>query len=114
MKAPPPDLAPDLLRTALDQQWGIRATELPYVPIGFGDHHWQASAAGKRYFVTVRDLRLDGRTDDPDQAVPLLELTFQAVRRLRDLAGLAFIVPAVPSTSGALVVPVAGTFAVSV
>ena len=114
MKAPPPDLDTDLLRRVLDQQWDIRTAELPYVPAGFGDHHWQAKAAGKRHFVTVRDLRLDGRTDDPDQAVPLLEQTFQAVRRLRELAGLEFIVAAVPSTSGALVVPAGRTFAVSV
>ena len=114
VKAPPADLDTALVRGVLDQQWGIRTVDLRYLPVGFGDHHWQANAAGQRYFVTVRDLRLDGRTNDPNQALPLLEQTFQAVRRLRDLAELAFVVPPVPSTSGALVVPIGSTFALSV
>jgi spectinomycin phosphotransferase len=46
--------------------------------------------------------------------VPRLERTFRAVRRLRDKAGLGFIVPALPSTTGALVVPVGDSFVLSV
>src|SRR5438128_7678357 len=111
MKAPPVDLDTDRIARALDHHWRIRSTELCYLPVGFGDHHWQANAAGGRYFVTVRDLRLDGRADDRRQVVPLLEQTFQAVRHLRDLADLKFIVAAVPTTSGSVVVPLGASFA---
>jgi hypothetical protein len=74
VKAPPPDLDTAVLRV-LDHQWGIRATALLYVPLGFGDHHWQAVSDEQRYFVTVRDLRLEGRARDHSQAVRQLEAT---------------------------------------
>jgi len=114
VKAPPLDLHPDLIERALDHHWRIRGTELRYFPVGFGDHHWQAKAARNRYFVTVRDLRLDGRADNRKQVLLLLEQTFQAVRQLRDLADLSFIVAAVPTTSGSVVVPLGDNFALSV
>jgi len=114
VKAPPLDLHPDLIERALDHHWRIRGTELRYFPVGFGDHHWQAKAARNRYFVTVRDLRLDGRADNRKQVLLLLEQTFQAVRQLRDRADLSFIVAAVPTTSGSVVVPLGDNFALSV
>jgi spectinomycin phosphotransferase len=114
VRAPPPDLETDLVRAALERHWGIRPPDLAYLPVGFGDHHWLAHAGAERCFVTVRDLRLDGRGGHTRHAVATLERTFRAVRRLKDLAGLPFIVPAVPSTSGALVVPVGRCFALSV
>jgi hypothetical protein len=46
--------------------------------------------------------------------VQRLETTFQAVRQLKARAGLEFVVPAVPSASGATVVRIARNFAVSV
>jgi spectinomycin phosphotransferase len=113
VKAPPPDLDPAIVREALDRHWRLLATGLAYLPLGFGDHHWQARAAGRRYFVTARDLRLDGRTADPRRALPPLEQTFRAVRQLRDLAGLEYIVPALPSGSGALVVAVGDSLVLS-
>ena len=113
MKTPPADLDTTVLREVLDQQWGIRASDLLYVPLGFGDHHWQAVSDGQRYFVTGRDLRLDGRANDNREAVRALEATFRAVRELRVLAGLRFVVSALPNTSGVLVVGV-GAFAITV
>jgi len=41
VKAPPLDLDPDLIARALDRHWRIRSTDLRYLPVGFGDHHWQ-------------------------------------------------------------------------
>jgi aminoglycoside phosphotransferase (APT) family kinase protein len=114
MKAPPADLAADLVRQTLEREWQIHVDELVYLPLGFGDHHWRASQAGRRWFVTVCDARLDGRSRTRQQTVDRLERTFRAVRRLRERTGLPCIVPAVPSTrSGALVVPLGETFALS-
>jgi hypothetical protein len=114
VKAPPLDLDADLIERVLDRHWGIRSAEVRYLPVGFGDHHWHVNAARDNYFVTVRDLRLDGRADDRKQVLLLLEQTFKAVRQLRQLADLNFIVPAVPTTSGSLVVPLGDHFALSV
>jgi len=114
VKAPPIDLDADLIKQVLAHHWRIAGTDLCYLPVGFGDHHWQANAAEGRYFVTVRDLRLDGRADAREQVLLLLEQTFQAVRKLRYLADLKFIVATAPTTSGSVVVPLGDNFALSV
>jgi hypothetical protein len=56
MKVPPSDLDTAVLARLLGEQWGMRATDLIYTPLGFADHHWSAVSNGQRYFVTVRDL----------------------------------------------------------
>jgi len=114
VKVPPRDLDTSLLRQVLDREWRIQGAELVYVPLGFGDHHWRATSRRQRFFVTVRDLRLDGQATDRRAAVQRLETTFQAVRQLKACARLEFVVPAVPSASGATVVRIASNFAVSV
>jgi spectinomycin phosphotransferase len=46
----------ELARTRREQ-WGLAATQLRHMPVGFGDHHWEPTdAAGGRWFVTVADL----------------------------------------------------------
>jgi hypothetical protein len=97
VKAPPRDLDTSLLRLVLDREWRIEGADLLYVALGFGDHHWRATSRRQRFFVTVRDLRLDGQATDRRVGVQRLETTFQAVRRLKARAGLEFIVPAVPN-----------------
>ncbi|MBV8720270.1 MAG: phosphotransferase [Chloroflexi bacterium] len=114
MKSPPADLDLALAHQALADQWGICADDLVYLPVGFGDHHWQASTSGERYFVTVRDLRLDGRSRDRRQALQQLDRTFQAVRRLNEVAQLVFIVPPIPTARGQLIVAVGDAFALSI
>ena len=89
-----------LLRLVLDHEWRIQGAELIYVPLGFGDHHWRATSRRQRFFVTVRDLRLDGQATDRREGVQRLETTFQAVRQLKARAGLEFVVPAIPSGFG--------------
>ncbi len=69
VKAPPLDLDADLIERVLDRHWGIGTAELRYLPVGFGDHHWHVNAARDNYFVTVRDLRLDGRAQDADGVI---------------------------------------------
>ena len=61
MLAPPADLAERDLRAALARGWGVEATSLTYLPLGFGSHHWEAvDASGARWFVTVDLDRADG------------------------------------------------------
>jgi len=69
VKAPPLDFDADLIERVLDRHWGIRSAEVRYLPVGFGDHHWHVNAAWDNYFVTVRDLRLDGRAQDADGVI---------------------------------------------
>jgi len=110
----PPDLDSALIQEALLAKWGIYVDDLVYVPVGFGDHHWQASTVGKRYFVTLRDLRLDGRSGDRRQALELLERTFQAVRRLKSVARLEFVIAPIPDRRGELIAAVGDAFALTV
>ncbi len=84
---------------------------LTYLPVGFGDHHWRADTATQPYFITVRDLRLDGRSD---AAIAMLEHTFAAVRRLNHAAELDFIIAALPGASGAAVAPLGRDYALTV
>jgi spectinomycin phosphotransferase len=114
VKTPPSDLDEALVQQVLEQRWGIRAAELRYLPVGFGDHHWQAISAEQRYFVTVRDLRLDGLGTDRRDAVRRLEATFRAIRQLKDLAQLPFIVAPMSNSLGTLVVPLGDRFAITV
>lgn len=63
MRARPEDLDEEHLLRALGT-WGIGAISLEYAPVGFGDHHWIAVGdAGRKWFVTVADLRLKGGQD---------------------------------------------------
>jgi hypothetical protein len=100
VKVPPRDLDMSLLQQVLDREWRTQGAELVYVPLGFGDHHWRATSRRQRFFVTVRDLRLDGQPADLHDGVQRLETTFQAVRQLKARASLEFVVPAVPSALG--------------
>ena len=36
--------------------WRVAVDALAYAPVGFGSHHWHATAGGDRWFVTVDDL----------------------------------------------------------
>jgi len=42
------------LSRALEEHWGLAPARLGYLPVGFGDHHWELTdSAGRRWFVTV-------------------------------------------------------------
>ena len=114
MKAAPADVDLAHVEQTLVEHWGIRPSRLEYLPVGFGDHHWAAVAGELRFFITLRDLRLDGKADDQRHVIQALDRTFQAVRRLKEMAGLPFIVPAIPSNSDATIVATASRFALSV
>lgn len=88
----PPDLDPDLIRSALAELWGFDCETLDYAQLGFGSHHWIAtSAAGARRFVTVDDLVDHHLSHEPEAAYAGLDRAFRSARALRD-GGLEFVV----------------------
>ena len=52
----PRDLPRQALLASLSDGWGIDPAAMTYQPVGFGSHHWLATAADRRWFVTVDDL----------------------------------------------------------
>jgi hypothetical protein len=54
---PPDGLADSDLTAVLSRGWDLDVASLTYRPVGWGSHHWEATAAGgTRWFVTVDDL----------------------------------------------------------
>ena len=58
----PQDLADADVAAAVAEGWGIDVDHVEYAPVGFGSHHWIATAADVRWFVTVDDLDARRRT----------------------------------------------------
>jgi spectinomycin phosphotransferase/16S rRNA (guanine(1405)-N(7))-methyltransferase len=51
----------DALRRCLVEHWEVAVTDLRYLPVGFGSHHWAATdAAAERWFVTVDEIEGGG------------------------------------------------------
>ena len=104
MRTPPDDLAEAELVALLAEAWDLRGAELEHAPVGFGSHHWVATAAsGVRRFVTV-DRVSDG----------LLQQALLAARALHDAAGLGWVVGPMPATDGAVLKPLGPGYAVAV
>ncbi|MEU7002251.1 aminoglycoside phosphotransferase family protein [Nonomuraea sp. NPDC046570] len=89
MKDQPEGLRDEQVRQAL-LAWDIDAASLLYEPVGFGDHHWSAKGAdGRRWFVTVADLRHKAYCGpDPFDGLRRAMRTAQSLRE----AGLPFVV----------------------
>ncbi|MFI7468015.1 phosphotransferase [Nonomuraea sp. NPDC049646] len=109
MRDRPADLDESLLAPALEA-WGIKAVELAYAPVGFGDHHWIATGAdGRRWFLTAATLLHGGARSAFGDLGRALE-TAAALS-----ASLSFVVAPVPDLDGgALLRPLAPRYALSV
>ncbi len=88
---------------------------MEYVPEGGGSHHWRVSEQGRLHFVTVDDL------DDKEWLGGSRNAVFAGLRRalhisetLREVAGLEFVVSAVPAGDGQLVRRIDDRLALSV
>jgi spectinomycin phosphotransferase len=89
------ELAQILLR-----QWGLAAAALRYLPVGFGDHHWEATdAAGGRWFVTVAALAGGWRGTGQEAGYADLRAAMETVIAL-GRAGLEFAVAPMPTPGG--------------
>jgi aminoglycoside phosphotransferase (APT) family kinase protein len=97
----PTDVDDADLMVVLDRQWGVDATHLTYLAVGFGSHHWQATAESTSWFVTVDDLRARQREPDeaPSKVRERLVAAFKTAAALGD-AGYEFVVAPVRTNDG--------------
>jgi spectinomycin phosphotransferase len=103
----------ELART-LREQWGLAATQLRHMPVGFGDHHWELTdTAGGRWFVTVADLGGGWRGTSPAAGYADLRAAMETVIALVQ-AGLEFAVAPVPTLAGQALAPLGHGSAVTV
>ncbi len=100
----PPDLSDDAVAEAFRDGWGIQADSIGYAPVGFGSHHWRATANSGRWFITVDDLdtRLLDRTDSRSAARDRLTAALSTALSLQS-SGHEFVVGPTPSASGQVV-----------
>ncbi len=85
---------------ALAGHWALAITELSYLAVGFGDHHWIATeAGGRRWFVTVAELSGGWRGAAPEQGWADLQGAMHTVIALRDV-GLEFALAPMPTGDG--------------
>ena len=99
VRTPPADLDTKIVAAAAASGWGLRLTGLSYVALGGGSHHWTARTPDSvTYFLTVDDL-LDKPWlgTDADSAYRGLLGTYGAARKLRERAGLPFVLAPIPS-----------------
>ena len=102
------------LSRALQEHWGLAPAWLGYLPVGFGDHHWDLTdSGGRRWFVTVAGLTGGSRGTDPTAGYADLQAAMDTVIALAG-AGLEFAVAPVPTTGGQALAPLGGEHAITV
>ena len=107
------DIGERELARALAGGWGLAAAALRYVPVGFGDHHWELTdTSGGRWFVTVAALAGGWRGAGPAEGLADLRAALGTVTALRQ-AGLEFAVAPVPTQTGQPLVPLGPGHAVT-
>lgn len=107
MQHPPPDLPAASVAALVRSAWGVDVADITHLPVGFGSHHWRVTGAdGVQWFATAEE---PGDVDGLRALEGALSVAVAA-----SAAGLRGAQAPVPSTSGALVVPLGGRYAVSV
>jgi spectinomycin phosphotransferase len=111
----PPDGIDDRqLSRALAEHWGLAPARLGYLPVGWGDHHWELTdSAGRRWFVTVAGLTGRWRGTGPTAGFADLRAAMDTVTALAG-AGLEFAVAPVPTTDGRALAPLGAEHAITV
>jgi spectinomycin phosphotransferase len=114
--AEPKDFDLGELRNALERHWRLRASELQYMPVGFGSHHWRArDVDGAEHFVTVDDLEAGFQASpDTDVAFAALERAFETAAFLRDEAALDFVIAPLRDEEGAVIRRLSARYSVTV
>ena len=114
MRTAPDGIDERELSAALQDHWGLAPAWLGYLPVGFGDHHWELTdSAGRRWFVTVSGLTSGWRDTDPAAGYADLRAAMDTVIALAG-AGLEFAVAPVPTTSGQALARLGGAHAITV
>jgi spectinomycin phosphotransferase len=94
----PTDVSDAEVLAAVRAAWDPDIDEVEHLPVGFGAHHWAASAGGeRRLFVT-----LDGL--EPRHSSESLEGAYAGAAAL-SCAGLEFVVPCLRAVAGTFTVP---------
>jgi len=77
-------LSDSAVANALRIGWGMVVDSVEYAVVGFGSHHWRASATSQRWFVTVDDLdaRQRDALDSRDSTPARLTSAFDTARAL--------------------------------
>ena len=105
----PPDLSDVAVTASVAREWGISASAVAYMPVGFGSHHWEVLDRGAtRWFVTAHDLAAPGWVSRER-----LRAALATARAVRD-AGATFVVAPLVSATGDVVTMVDDRFAISV
>jgi len=102
------------LSCALKEHWGLTPVRLGYLPVGFGDHHWDLTdSAGSRWFVTVAGLSGGWRGTSPAAGYADLRAAMDTVIALAG-TGLEFVLAPVPTTDGRALAPLGSEHAITV
>jgi spectinomycin phosphotransferase len=113
MRVRPQGIDDRRLSCALEEYWGLAPARLEYLPVGFGDHHWELTdQAGRRWFVTVADLASAWRGTGPAAGYADLRAAMDTVVALAG-AGLEFAVAPVPTTGGRALAALGGEHAIT-
>ena len=114
VKAAPDGIGERELSRALQDHWGLAPARLGYLPVGFGDHHWELTdSAGRRWFVTMAGLTGGWRGTGPAAGYVDLRAAMDTVTILAG-AGLEFAVAPVPTTDGQTLARLDGEHAITV
>jgi spectinomycin phosphotransferase len=98
----------------MQEHWSLVPARLGYLPVGFGDHHWELTdCAGRRWFVTVAALTGVGRGTSPAAGYADLRAAMDTVTALA-AAGLEFALAPVPTTGGQALARLEGAHAITV
>jgi spectinomycin phosphotransferase len=102
------------LSRVVADHWGLVPARLQYLPVGFGDHHWELTdSAGRRWFVTVAGLAGSWRGTGSAAGYADLRAAMETVTALAG-AGLEFALAPVPTTGGQALAPLGGEHAITV
>jgi spectinomycin phosphotransferase len=117
METPPPDgLDEGELAAALSSSWGLGVGGLRYVPKGYGSYHWTAATPdGRKFFLAVDDLDVKPWLgDDCSSTFEGLRAAYGTASRLREQAGLGFVVGPVPAYGGDAAVRLSSRYSLAV
>jgi aminoglycoside phosphotransferase (APT) family kinase protein len=112
----PAGLPDEVLIGALRAGWDLAPITAEYQPLGFGSHHWHATAeGGAAWFVTVDELttRLRTAADTRDAAYQRLGRALRTARALSG-AGASFVVAPVRTAAGDVLARIGDEYAVAV
>jgi spectinomycin phosphotransferase len=111
---PPDGIDNRQLSRALEEHWGLTPARLGYMPVGFGDHHWELTdSAGRRWFVTVAGLTDGWRGTGAAAGYADLQAAMDTVTALAG-AGLEFALAPVPTSGGRALAPLGAAHAITV